>query len=115
MSEYIPLPTNPIQAIELVVGEIYFTVHYVDNDMLLPVMETLVYLGSSITNEFKDRLVFQDLDSYTDLGIYPNNEEPHPTEKLNIYSWATNSFKGIYNLDDVVIILKACSERRKKQ
>ena len=45
-------------------GNIYFVVSYLDESLLVPVVETLVFLGRDILREGGNRLFFQDAESY---------------------------------------------------
>jgi hypothetical protein len=55
---------EPVPAGELKEGEIYFSVNYIDDDMLIPIMETLVFVGRNLEPEDSGELYFQDIASY---------------------------------------------------
>ena|SRR5215831_1406191 len=45
-------------------GEVYFAVNYIDDEMLVPVMEPKVFIGRNLVPEGGDQAYFQDIDSY---------------------------------------------------
>jgi hypothetical protein len=55
---------QPVTADELIVGEVYFSVRYVDEDMLVPTVDTLMYIGKNLDAGDSGKLYFQDIDSY---------------------------------------------------
>ena len=49
----------------LVQGNIYFSVQFADEDMLIPIMETWVFAGRNLDPEdAENHLYFQDVESY---------------------------------------------------
>lgn len=55
---------EPVSADELQEGEVYFSVRYVDEEMLIPTMDTLVFIGRDLEPGHSGELYFQDVDSY---------------------------------------------------
>lgn len=55
---------EPITAQELEEGAIYFSVNYVDEALLIPTMETLVFIGRNLEPGDRGQVYFQDIDSY---------------------------------------------------
>ena len=45
-------------------GQVYFSVQYVDEDLLVPTIETLVFVGMYLGPDRENRLRFQDAESY---------------------------------------------------
>jgi hypothetical protein len=62
-----------VPASELKPGNNYFIVTHRPDGLPWPNVESLVYLGENVTGEDPGKLVFQDTDSYLQLGPYPNN------------------------------------------
>jgi len=54
----------PVQTDQLKAGEIYFSVQFVDEEMLIPIMEPLIYLGKNLKNREGELLYFQSVESY---------------------------------------------------
>lgn len=55
---------EPVSASELKEEEVYFAVQFADQDMLIPVMETLVFVGRERSTASKQYVRFQTIDSY---------------------------------------------------
>ena len=57
---------EPVNAQTLRQGEIYFSVQFADEEMLIPIMEAWVFAGRSLDaeNHAASRLYFQDVESY---------------------------------------------------
>ncbi|MGH9957713.1 MAG: hypothetical protein ACREBC_11390 [Pyrinomonadaceae bacterium] len=55
---------EPVSSSELREGEIYFAVNFVDSEMLIPMMETLVFIGRNLKPGDKGNVYFQDIESY---------------------------------------------------
>ena len=49
---------------KLEVGTVYFAVNFVDDEMLVPIMEPKVFIGCDLDSKQENRLYFQDVDSY---------------------------------------------------
>ena len=92
-------------------GDVYYIVTYTDEDMLLPKIRTLVFIGKNIKgNEEKAQWYFQDTESYA-VSECPNvnkiDVELHRVDHdgLSIIF----DFKGLH--ED----LQKCFERRRKE
>ena len=65
------LPAFPerVKSDDLVIGEVYFSVHYLDDQLLIPELRALVFAGRDLSPEDitagTHRLYFQDHASYT--------------------------------------------------
>jgi|GEM_PF-6062611 len=105
-----------VAASDLVIGQCYFQVYYVDDDMLLPVMASLVYLGQGVDPDRPDHLFFQDLDSFTDLGPYPKHDEAIQPEQVRLALFSISPdhhVNGVYDLTTALISLQNCDQRRR--
>src|SRR5947209_2672600 len=60
----IPTYAEPLSVDDLRAGSIYFLVTFADEDMLVPIMHTAVYVGADLEPGDKDRVYFQDLESF---------------------------------------------------
>ena len=80
MNENFSLPTSfkarelkqysePIRAADLEQGAIYFSLNYSDKDLLVPVLQPVVFIGKNLNPEDQGPIFyFQDVDSYM-LGL----------------------------------------------
>lgn len=57
----------------LVEGAIYFTVHYLDDELTVPELKPFVFIGRNLNDRDGDYLYFQDAHSY--LGDVPSAVE----------------------------------------
>lgn len=64
---------SPVSASELRVGEIYFAVNYVDTEMLVPTVETVVFIGRNLESEDAGQVYFQDIESNREGVAYDWN------------------------------------------
>jgi hypothetical protein len=102
---------EPVTANVLKEGEVYFSVQFADDDMLIPIMETWVFAGRKLDPEdVEDRLYFQDVGSYLHGVRYnsdtaDNAEFQVPTEK---------NINHIFEYERALEVLMQCSLRRRK-
>ena len=54
---------EPVEAHQLMVNEIYFTVQFADERLLVPVVEPLIFLGKNLEKPDDDLLYFQNYGS----------------------------------------------------
>lgn len=66
---------EPVSSSELREGEVYFAVNYVDDDMLIPVMETVVFIGRNLEPDDVGQVYFQDVESYREGVRYGLDKE----------------------------------------
>lgn len=101
---------EPMSADELCEGEVYFSVRYMDDEMLIPTIDTLVFIGRDLEPGDSGKLYFQDADSYLGgVRIKTATEDDgaifllEPVEK----PW-------IFNFDQALDLLLKCSLRRQR-
>jgi hypothetical protein len=66
---------QPVSVGNLKEGEVYFSVTFIDDEMCIPTMETLVFIGRDLNNDDSGRLYFQDVDSYMEGIRYDSAQE----------------------------------------
>ena len=102
---------DPVTVDILKEGEVYFSVQFADDDMLIPIMETWVFAGRKLDpDDVDDRLYFQDVESYLngvryDTAASENAEFQVPTEK---------NIKHIFEFEKALEVLMRCSLARRK-
>ena len=100
---------EPITPDELVVGEMYFSVQYHDQDMLAPQIEALVFLGNDLEPGPEGvGHYFQDAGSYLAGVRYESDDE----EDAEYYQQSSGQVKHIFPFDRAVDELLKCSLRR---
>jgi hypothetical protein len=107
--------SEPVSPNSLREGTVYFSVGFVDREMLVPILEPFVFIGRNLTlevdfypDEKEDRLFFQDAASYQ-RGVRFETATADDEAYFDI-----NNAKGMYEYERALDLLLACSLRRKK-
>lgn len=107
-----PNYAEPVDASDLKLGSIYFMVGFIDDEMKIPLVETLVFLGQDIHGEGTESIYFQDAASYFDGVPSPkSDDEDGPFGKLYVSS--EDNIKNIFTLDKALDVLRRSVERQK--
>lgn len=96
---------------ELVKGSTYFMVSYVDDDLLIPIVEPMVFLGRSIHGDADGKLYFQNAESFTHHGPYPEATDGDQ----DVFAFPDEGLGSILNLDEAVEELQRCLARKRGQ
>ena len=104
----LPPHAEPVSAGELVVGNVYFAVQYLDQQRLIPTWEPLVFLGRDLEPEDSGQLYFQDAESHYAGARY----EDENSEGAVFYQQASDQIKHIFEFDRALDRLLACGIRR---
>lgn len=99
---------EPISASELKEGSVYFSVTFVDDDMLIPVMETLVFVGKSD----EGLLQFQDVESYRQDVRYDSATDD---DCATFFRCSGDQTKNIFEYERALDVLMQCSLRRRNK
>ena len=99
---------EPISMGALEIGATYFSVQFVDEKGLIPVMETLVFVGREVVGNGQVLLRFQDFESYH-AGV--QFDAPDTVDAV-FYSQPEDQVKHIFEFDKALDRLLACSIRR---
>lgn len=102
---------EPVSADELREGSIYFLVSFADEEMLIPTMETVVYIGEDLEPGDQDQAYFQDIDSYN-RGIRYGDEGDGDCALFQTGS--KNELGHVFTFERALDVLLACSLRRRK-
>lgn len=97
---------EPVSPENLREGEIYFSVIFFDDDMLIPMMEPRVFVGKCNADE-KENLYFQDIQSYR-RGV--RFESPEAEEEA---TFETGAGRFMFEYDRALDVLMTCALRRK--
>jgi hypothetical protein len=102
---------EPVSILGLNEGSVYFSVNYLDEDMLIPVMEPLVFVGRNLNPSDVGQVYFQDADSYWRGVRYASaTEEEEPV----FYSAPEGQVGNIFEFERAVDELLKCSLRRRQ-
>ena len=107
----LPEYAEPVSATDLREGEIYFAVNYVDADMLVPTMETIVFIGRNLEPGDVGQVYFQDIDSHREGVVYDGNVND-AAAKFQMGS--ENEINHIFDYEHAVEELMRCLTRRRK-
>ena len=94
----------------LIEGEVYFSVQYVDEDLLIPIIETLVFVGALDAND-PNLLYFQDVGSYRQ-GIRHDSAN---AEEAEFQVGSRGGINHIFEYERALDELMKCSLRRRKK
>jgi hypothetical protein len=101
---------EPVRANELVEGSVYFSVGFVDADMLIPVVETLVFIGRNLEPGDAGQVYFQDVESFREGARYPTGAPAANECKAKFLRVLDNHY--VLQYEDALNQLLACSLRR---
>ena len=107
LKEYV----EPVTVENLQAGSIYFAVQFLDADMLVPVLEPLIYLGKSLPGTEQGNLCFQSLESYLE-GVRFDSATTSERQSFQITS--PNSVNHIFEYERALDVLMRCALERRK-
>ncbi len=102
---------EPVSVDELREGSIYFLVSFADEEMLIPTMETVVYIGEDLEPGDQDQVYFQDIDSYNRGIRYGHEGDGHCAL---FQTGSRNELGHVFTFEHALDELLACSLRRRK-
>ena len=97
---------EPVLADQLQEGKVYFSVIFLDEDGLVPIMEPRVFIGSKAQPEGNE-LYFQDFRSYQ-RGI--RFESPNADDEA---TFETGAGRYMFEYERALDVLMACALRRR--
>jgi len=102
---------EPISEGELQEESVYFFVSFVDEEMLIPTMETVVYVGRNLEADDVDQVYFQDIASFRSGVRY---ESACEGDDAVFNSGSQNELGHVFEYEHALDVLLACSIRRGK-
>jgi len=102
---------EPVSASTLKPGEIYFSLQFQDEDLLVPVLEPLVFLGRNLSGDDVDRLYFQTVESHRQGIRFHSAREDDFAAFL---SGTAENIKHIFEYERALDVLMKCALRRRK-
>jgi hypothetical protein len=102
---------EPISADELHEGSIYFLVNFVDEEMLIPTMHTVVYIGENLEPGDHDQVYFQDIESYERGVRYRDGGDG---DYALVQSGSKNELGHVFTFEHALDVLLSCSLKRRK-
>jgi len=95
----------------LVQGETYFAVHFLDDQMLVPELDPLVFIGRNLEPGDSGRLYFQDAASYASGIRYGNRSDHKDGGEIKIHVVEENT-PFVLEFERALDELLRCSLRR---
>jgi hypothetical protein len=102
---------EPISASELKEGLVYFSVTFIDDDMLIPLVETLVFIGRDLEPGDSGQVYFQDIGSHHRGIRYGATTED---DYANFLVGSENELGHLFDYEHALDLLMKCSLRRRK-
>lgn len=102
---------EPISANALKEGAAYFFVSFADEDMLIPVMDTVVYIGENLEPGDEDQVYFQDIMSFNRGVEYGGEGDGEPAL---FQTGSKNELGHVFDYEQALDQLLGCSLRRQK-
>jgi hypothetical protein len=100
---------EPVQAQDLRVGRIYFSVQFADDDLLVPIVEPLEFVGTNLHEADGDQLYFRPLGlPSAELAIRQANNE---TEQV-FYRTTAAELNHVFEYERALDRLLVCAVRR---
>jgi len=106
----LPPHAEPVSSTDLKAGDVYFAVNYVDDEMLFPLVETLVFVGRNLEPGDVGRVYFQDIESYRE-GVKYGAHLEDDWAKFEVGS--ESDLSHIFSFERALEVLMRCSLRRK--
>ncbi len=100
---------EPVATGSLQEGEVYLSIQYADENLLVPVIETLVFAGRNLDNKDPELLYFQDAESYLQGIRYGFDDAEHASFQLGREGTINHIFEYEHALEE----LMKCFLRRK--
>jgi hypothetical protein len=102
---------EPVSADEIRAGSVYFSVNFVDGDMLYPTLEPVVFVGVDLDDDEVGMAYFQDLDSYRRGVRY---DDTGKDAEATFSKGSVKELNHIFEFERALEVLMACSLRRKE-
>ena len=103
--------STPVADEALVVGATYFALHFLDEEMLLPVLEPDVYVGRNLRPTDGAQFYFQDAASYREGARWDRSAESVGGALVPVFQAGTFR-EQVYEFAEAFEALLACSLRR---
>jgi hypothetical protein len=108
----LPTYADPVSVDELREGAVYFFVNFADKEMLIPTIDTVVYVGENLEADDVDQVYFQDIDSFN-RGVQYGTE--NDGEHAIFQCGSRNELGHVFTFEQALNELLKCSLRRKRK
>jgi hypothetical protein len=101
---------EPVASDKLQIGEIYFSLQFADEDLLVPILEPLVFVGKQRLTNGEECLLFQTHESYF-AGIRLHTSSDNDRECFSAF--APSNLNHVFEFERALDLLLSCSLRRR--
>ena len=102
---------EPIGATDLQKGDVYFSLQFADDKMLIPIVQPLIYLGSNLNEGDRDLFYLQDFESYSNGVRYSTH---HGGTDSDFEVRGLSDLNHIFEYERALDSLMKCSLRRRE-
>lgn len=102
---------EPVSASELREGQVYFAVNFVDGEMLIPIMKTIVFIGRNLEPDDVGQVYYQDVESHREGVSYDWESSDGPAE---FQSGSEDEISHIFDYEHALEVLMRFSLRRQR-
>ena len=103
---------EPVLAGTLKPGTTYFAVQFLDEDMLVPVLEPFIYLGKNLRLDDQELYYFQRYESYS-IGVRFETVVANDMEHFQVFRH--NQMTYLFEFERALDQLMSCSLRRSER
>jgi hypothetical protein len=100
---------EPVSISDLREGEVYFSVQFADENLLVPIVQPLVFVGRNLVEGDGDLLYFQDFESYS-MGVRYASASDGDATAFQVRG--PDDTKHIFEYERALDTLLKCSLRR---
>lgn len=93
----------------LVVGQVYFSLNYLDSQMTIPLLEPVVFVGVDLEQNDQNQAYFQDADSYSQ-GV--RHQSQNTEAPATFYCGPADAINHIFDFEHALEELMRCAIRR---
>ena len=101
---------EPVSAKELKEQSVYFLVQFVDNNMMVPIVMPVVYIGRDLNSGDVGRVYFQDAESFRDGIRYSSATDDSAAQ---FFEQGEGELNHIFEFEHAIDVLIRCSVRRR--
>jgi hypothetical protein len=103
---------EPVAASDLREGGVYFSVTYADEEMLVPIVQTMVYVGAGLDDDGENSLYFQDVESFR-CGVKFDASSSEVSAEFFVCE--PTELNAIFSLAKAIDELHRCSQRHEER
>jgi hypothetical protein len=103
---------EPVGADDLIADNVYFSLTFADDDMCIPLIETLVFIGRDLEKKGSGKLYFQDVESHR-RGVRFGKKVAKAD--VEFFICRPDQLSAIFGFDKALDELLRCSSRRSRK